>query len=304
MMLLEPSSQGHYGIWILEMGGLIYLRLTSNNRRYLNLKGCSLISKELMSKEMKMSMIEHLGELRRVLIISLISTFAMAVICMVFVDRVLKILLAPVAITGNQMVFISVIEALMTKILISVFLGFLVALPVILWQFWGFVVPALRKLERVYFTLFIAASYVLFIAGILFGFFGVYDLGIKFLLQFGGPELVPMITIGKYISFTISFLLPFGMVFQLPVATIFLSKLGIIDYRFMAKNRKYALLISVVIAAAIIPTPDMLTPMLLAAPMILLYELSAQIIRVMEWYGRRQEQKKAKAAGQLRKETK
>ena len=243
--------------------------------------------------EMKMSMIEHLGELRRVLIISLISIFVMAIVCFTFVDYVLNILLEPITKTGNEVVFISVLEALFTKITLSIFLGFLCALPVILWQFWSFVVPALHKMERFYFTLFVTASYILFITGILFGFFGVYHLGIKFLLQFAGSELIPMITIGKYVSFTISFLLPFGLVFELPLAALFLSLLGILKYEFMIKNRKYALLISVVISAAILPTPDILTPLLMATPMYLLYELSAQIVRIMEWQKRRKKRKGA-----------
>ncbi|MBM7855343.1 sec-independent protein translocase protein TatC [Desulfohalotomaculum tongense] len=240
-----------------------------------------------MSQDTEMTMVEHLAELRRVLIISLASTFVMAIACMVFADRVLEILLEPVSKTGNQMVYINVTEALMTKISLSFFLGFLAALPIILWQFWGFIIPALRKMERVYFTLFITISYLLFIAGILFGFFGVYHLGIKFLMEFGGPELLPMITIGNYISFTIKFLLPFGLVFELPLAALFLAQLGLISYKFMTQKRKYAVLIAVVISAAIIPTPDMITPLLMASPMIILYEISAQIVRFIEWRKRK-----------------
>lgn len=237
--------------------------------------------------DVQMSMIEHLGELRRVLIVSLISTFVMAIVCFAFVDNVLKILLKPITSTGNEVVFISVTEALFTKINLSIFLGFLCALPIILWQFWSFIIPALYKTERIYFTIFVFVSYILFIAGILFGFFGVYHIAINFLLKFAGPELLPMITIGKYVSFTISFLLPFGLVFKLPLAALFLSLLGILNYKFMVKNRKYALFISVVVSAATLPTPDILTPLLMATPMYLLYELSAQVVRIVEWNKKR-----------------
>lgn len=240
-----------------------------------------------------MSVVDHLEELRRVLIISFIATFVMAVVCLIFADRVLAVLIDPVTRTGHEMVYIGVTEALMTKILISVFLGFLAALPIILWQFWSFIIPALLKVERIYFTLFIVISYLMFLAGIAFGFFGVYGLGIKFLLGFGGPDLLPMITIGKYVSFTLMFLMPFGLVFELPLAAFFLGKLGFISYSFMVKNRKYAILISVVISAAIVPTPDMLTPLLMATPMYVLYEFSAQIVRIIEWQKRRKEKKEA-----------
>ncbi|MEG6616603.1 twin-arginine translocase subunit TatC [Peptococcaceae bacterium 1198_IL3148] len=245
-----------------------------------------------MSKDTEMSMVEHLEELRRAIIISLVATLVMTVVCLAFADRVLDILLSPVTSTGNEMVYIHVTEALMTKIGISFFLGFLTALPITLWQFWSFMIPALRKTERVYFTLFIVISFVMFIAGILFGFFAVYGLAIRFLLGYGGEELLPMISIGKYVSFTLTFLLPFGLVFELPLAAFFLGQLGILSYRLMIKFRKYALLISVVISAAIVPTPDMITPLLMASPMYLLYEFSAQIIRFIEWRKR----KKAKKA--------
>lgn len=243
-----------------------------------------------------MSVVDHLEELRRGIIISLAATFVMAIACLAFADRILLIILEPVTRTGNEMVYIHVTEALMTKIGISFFLGFLAALPIILWQFWSFMVPALRKMERVYFTLFIVVSYVMFIAGILFGFFAVYGLGIKFLLEFGGPELMPMISIGKYVSFTLTFLMPFGLVFELPLAAFFLAQLGFLSYKFMVKSRKYALLISVVISAAIVPTPDMITPLLMASPMYFLYEFSAQLVRIIEWRKRRKAKKAEKAA--------
>lgn len=248
-----------------------------------------------MSKdtETEMTVVEHLAELRRVIIISLAATFVMAIICLAFADPILKVLLEPLTRTGNEIVYIHLTEALMTKIGVAFFLGFLTALPVTLWQFWGFMVPALRKMERVYFTVFIIISYLLFVAGILFGFFAVYDIGIKFLLKFGGEQLLPMISIGKYISFTLTFLLPFGLVFELPLAAFFLAQLGFLSYKFMAKNRKYALFIAVVISAGIVPTPDMITPLLMATPMYLLYEFSAQLVRFVEWRRKRKKKKEA-----------
>jgi len=238
-----------------------------------------------------MTMMEHLEELRRVLLISIIATVIMAIACWVVNDRILKILLEPVLSTGNKVIYIGVIEALMTKIKVSFFLGFLTALPVILWQFWRFVIPALRKMERIYFTIFVIVSYVFFIGGVLFGYFAVFRLGVKFLLQFGGTELIPMLTIGKYISFTIMFLLPFGIIFELPLATYFLAKLDLLSYKFMAKNRKMAAFLSVVLGAVLVPSPDVLTPLMMAAPMFILYEFSASIVRFVEWGKRRRARK-------------
>lgn len=245
-------------------------------------------------KETEMSVVDHLSELRRVIIISFVATIIMTFVCLAFANWILEILLDPITRTGNEIVYLHVIEPLMTKIGIAFFLGFLTAMPVTLWQFWGFMVPALRKMERVYFTVFIIISYLLFIAGISFGFFAVYGFGIKFLLQFGGPQLLPMISIGKYVSFTLTFLLPFGLVFELPLAAFFLGQLGIVSHKFMKKNRKYALFIAVVISAAIVPTPDMITPLMMATPMYLLYELSVLLVWLVEWNRRRKEKKQAR----------
>lgn len=255
-------------------------------------------------QELEMSVVDHLAELRRVIIISLVATVIMTFVCLAFANTILEILLDPITKTGNEIVYIHVTEALMTKIGIAFFLGFLTALPVTLWQFWGFMLPALRKMERVYFTVFIIISYLLFIAGILFGFFAVYDIGIKFLLQFGGPQLIPMISIGKYVSFTLTFLLPFGLVFELPLAAFFLAQLGFLSHQFMKKNRKYALFISVVISAAIVPTPDMITPLLMASPMYLLYEFSVLLVWLVEWNRKRKAKKAAKKAAEQESETK
>jgi len=239
------------------------------------------------------TMMEHLEELRRVLIISLVATVIMAGVCWFFSDRILEIILQPVLATGNKMHYIGIMEALMTKIKLSFFLGFLAALPVILWQFWSFIMPALRKVERVYFTLFVVVSYVFFIGGILFSFYTVFSMGVKFLLHFGGEELLPMLTIGNYVSFAMMFILPFGIIFELPLAVFILAQLGVINYEWMVKKRKMAILISVVAGAVLVPSPDIITPLMMAAPMYLLFELSVSIVKIVDWLKKRRAKKKA-----------
>lgn len=245
----------------------------------------------MADKNKEMTMIDHLVELRRVLITSIMATFIMAIACWVINDRVLQILLEPVTSTGNEVVYIGVVEALMTKIKVSFFLGFLTALPVILWLFWRFIIPALRKMEKIYFTIFVSISYIFFICGVLFGFYAVFRVAVKYLLHFGGTELIPMLTIGKYISFTIMFLLPFGIIFELPLAVYFLAKLDLLSYQFLVRKRKMAIVISVVTGAVLIPSPDILTPLMMAAPMYLMYELSVNIVRFVEWGKRRKARK-------------
>lgn len=234
-------------------------------------------------KETEMSVVEHLEELRRVLIISIASTCVAALGGWFFSDQVVKFLLEPVTSAGHQVVYIGVTEAVMTKIKLAFFLGFLISLPVTLWQFWGFVIPALRKIERIYFTLFILVSFFLFVGGVAFGFLVVFKLCITFLLRYGGSELMPMLTIGKYVSFTLNFLLPFGLVFEMPLASFFLARMGLLTYRAMVKGRKIAIVAAVVIASALVSSPEIFSVLLLAAPIYLLYELSATIVRLVEW---------------------
>jgi sec-independent protein translocase protein TatC len=236
----------------------------------------------LAKKNDEMPVMEHLDELRRVLIISIVCTIIMAVVAYFFCDRILALLQEPLTSKGLKLVFIGVTEAILVKIKLSFFVGFLASLPVILWQVWSFIIPALKKNERVYFTLFVLISFISFIGGVAFGFLGVYRLGITFLLQFAGTELTPMLTIDKYISFTIGFLLPFGIVFEFPLISYFLAKMELLTYRFLAKNRRYAILAIVVLSAVITPTPDVITCTIVCGPMYLLYEISAVIVRLVE----------------------
>lgn len=235
-----------------------------------------------MSKRNDMSLIKHFEELRRVLIVSTVAMLVLAIGSYYYTQQVMEILLVPVTSLGHKMVFTNVTEAFFTRIKLSLLLGFLAALPVILWQLWGFIIPALEKKERIYFTIFTVFSLLFFVGGILFGFFVVYPSGVKFLLQFGGMDFEPMLTIGKYISFTIWFLLPFGLIFELPLASLFLAQMGFLSYGFLKKKNKYAILIIVILAAVLTPTPDAITCLLMVVPMYLLYLVSVGLVWLVE----------------------
>ena len=234
----------------------------------------------MSKKTEEMSILEHLEELRRVLIVSVIGTIIFA-IAAYFCDQILAVLLEPITKLGQKVFFTGVTEAIWVKIKLSIFMGFLAAMPIILWQIWSFIIPALKKNERVYFTLFVLVSFLCFV-GSCFRLLGVYRLGVTFLLQFAGPQLFPMLTIDKYISFTIGFLLPFGVVFEFPLICYFLAKLELVSYSFFAKNRRIAVLIIVALAAVITPTVDIITCVIVSGPIYLLYELSTLIVRIVE----------------------
>ncbi|MDD4334455.1 MAG: twin-arginine translocase subunit TatC [Desulfotomaculaceae bacterium] len=229
-----------------------------------------------------MPVMEHLEELRRVLVVSAIATLVLAIAAFFFIDQILAILMEPLSRIEQHVSFLGITEPIFVKLKLSFFTGFLAAMPIILWQIWSFVVPALKKNERVAFTTFVLVSFFCFIGGVAFAFFGVFRYGVHFLLQFAGPTLSPMLTIDKYISFTISFLLPFGIVFELPLVSYFLARFELISYAFLAKNRRYAILVSVVIAAVITPTPDIITCLIVSGPMYLLFEFSVFVVRITE----------------------
>lgn len=241
----------------------------------------------------ELTIVEHLEELRRVFLISTLVVMAFAVISYFFSDRILTMLLNPVNSLGYKMVFVRVTEALMTKIKLSLFLGFIAALPLILWQVWGFILPALKKKERKYFTLFIILSYFAFIAGLSFAFFVVYSLGISFFLRYAGTELLPMLTISSYISFTITLLVPFGLLFQLPLALYLLYSLGIISYDLMKKSRKYIFLVILIISALFTP-PDVFSMIIMTVPLYALLEISILIIGLTEYLKKRAARKAAR----------
>lgn len=246
-----------------------------------------------MSKSEEMTVLQHMEELRRAVIVSVIATFVLAAAGWALNDRVLEVLLQPITATGSQIVYIGITEAIMTRLKLAFFLGFLAALPVTLWQFWGFVIPALRKVERIYFTIFVLLSFLLFVGGVAFGFFAVFRLCVMMLLKYGGSQIVPMLSIGKYISFTLNFLLPFGLVFELPLAAFFLARFELITYRTMVRGRKIAIVSVVIFSSALVASPDIFSVLLLAAPIYLLYELSATIVRVVEWSMRRKKEGRA-----------
>lgn len=231
--------------------------------------------------DQELSVVEHLHELRRVFIVSVVAILVFAIAFFFARDFFLGIIKEPVTSLGYDLQFLNVTEPVMTYFRLSIYLGFLAALPIILWQVWSFILPALKRDERKYFTFFVVLSYLAFIGGIAFSFFVVYRLGVQFLLRFAGEELSPMLTLANYVSFTIKFTLPFGLVAELPLAAYVLAKLGVITKAFLVKIRKFALLVIIIISAMLTPA-DLLTCLLLATPMYSLFELSILIVGMVE----------------------
>lgn len=222
----------------------------------------------------KLSLVEHLTELRQRIIISLASLILASAVSFSFASQLLYVLKAPAAGLIQKLVFFSPPEAFIIYMRIAFLSGLVISMPVILYQLWVFISPAIQEKFKRHIVYFIFFSSLSFAIGCLFAYFVIIPPGLKFLLSFANQELVPLISADKYISFVTGLIACTGIVFQMPVLSFLLTKLGVINAAFLRKKYKYAV-IGIFIAAAIItPTTDTFNMLIMAGPMLFLYEIS------------------------------
>lgn len=233
------------------------------------------VNEQTTTNNGSMSIIAHLTELRKRLIRSLIAIGIGSCVAYYFIEDIMHILTGP----AGKLYYMQPAEAFFTYIKVAVFVGFLLALPIVLYQIWRFVLPALIGMERYLISVIVPISLILFLAGLAFSFFFVMPAGIKFLMGFSTEELQPMFSLKQYFDFVIAFLLPFGFIFEMPLAIILLAKVGIVSSKFLAKQQRIVIFLTFVVGAIISPTPDVFSQSMIAIPMILLYEISYVIVR-------------------------
>src|ERR687894_207042 len=231
-------------------------------------------------EEMRMTLIGHLDELRSRIIRVGIAFFGVAIVAWFFRERIFDWLLAPAgdALQGKLNVT-GVTEQLFTDMKLALYVGFLLTVPILLYQLWAFVAPAVGDMGRVFTYTIISMASALFIAGVAFGYFVVLPIGTQFLLSWDTDRFDPIITAQSYLPFVTRFLLAFGIVFELPAATYVAAKLELVDAPLLKKYRKHAIILNTVLAAALTPGQDPYSMILMAAPMIVMYELSIIIAR-------------------------
>lgn len=226
----------------------------------------------LSNKEMRFT--EHLEDLRRRIINSAITIVFIClisfIVCFNYRKEILSFLIKPV----GKLYFLSPTEAFMTYTKISLIAGLLVALPVVLYQIWLFVAPGLKEKERKYVLTFLPAVFFLFLLGAMFAYFVLIPMGVKFLLSMATPDLLPIITADRYLSFVFMLMLGCGIIFEIPVLVYFLTKLGLVNAGMLIKNWKYIILLIFIISAIVTPTPDVFNQIIFAIPMFLLYLIS------------------------------
>src|SRR5215218_9020930 len=230
--------------------------------------------------EARMTLIEHLDEFRSRIIKVGIAFVGMSVLAWFFRERIFDWLLAPAgdALSGKLNVT-SVTEQLFTDMKLALYVGFLLTIPVLLYQVWAFVAPAVGDLGRAFTYTIITLASALFLAGVAFGYFIVLPIGTQFLLNWAPDRYNTIITSQFYLQFTTRFLLAFGIVFELPAATYVAAKLELVDAPLLKRYRRHAIVLNTILAAALTPGQDPYSMILMAVPMILMYELSILIAR-------------------------
>lgn len=218
-----------------------------------------------------MPLLKHLEELRKVIIVSLIAIGVASIASFSFVNKLLDILTRPLKPLGLKPVVFSVTEGIFFKFKVALIAGIVFASPVLIWQIWRFIVPALYPHEKRYVVRLVPISTLLFVGGVVFGYYTLFPVMVYVLIKLAG-EFTPILNISQYLSFTLSFLIPFGLVFEFPVVIYFLTQIGIVKPEWLAKKRRYAIVIIFIVAAILTPSPDPINQTIMAAPMLVLYE--------------------------------
>jgi len=235
-----------------------------------------------MNDEEKQPFLSHLEELRKRLITCAIAVGVGFVISYIFAERLFQILVTPltrIMPEGDRLIFTNLPEMFLTYLKTAFITGILLTAPVLFHQLWMFIAPGLYQHEKKYVIPFVVFSTILFVGGALFGYFVVFPFGFKFFLGFANEYIQALPSVKQYFSFAIKLLFAFGIVFELPVVAFFLSKMGIVTPEFLKKKRKYALLMTFVMAAILTP-PDVITQLMMAGPLILLYEIGIIVAKM------------------------
>ena len=222
-----------------------------------------------------MTFVDHLSELRSCLIKSAIAV----VICMAVsawrIDDIVAFVTAP----AGTLYVMRPAEAFLIYMKIALWSGAVLASPILFYQFWAFLLPAFTTHEKKILALFVPVSVLLFLGGLAFSFAVVLPQSLHFLMTFTTSDVQPLWSLEGYLDFAILMVLPFGLIFNMPLLLIALAKMGLVSSEQLKLVRKYVIVLAFIVAAIITPTTDMVSQSLLAVPIIVLYEFSLAFIR-------------------------
>ena len=235
-----------------------------------------------MNSNKKEALYEHIRALRRVLIISAAAVGVLFVLFFyMFCNQLVDFVLSPVRSRGIDVIATAVSEALMIQLKVCLVAAVVAAMPVIIQQVWSFVAPALYPHEKRLFIGLFFAALLLFLAGVAFCYLYVFPLAINLFWAASDTVAPAMWSVQEYFDFVLSFVLPFGLMFELPVVIFMLARHGKVNYSKLAKARKYVLL-AIALVAAVLTPPDVVSQCMLGLPMYLLYEIATQLARFVK----------------------
>ncbi len=233
-----------------------------------------------------MTIIHHLEELRKRLIVCFVALVITASFSFSYVDEIRQLLVKPAG--KLELIYISPPEALMVNIRLAIISGIMIAMPIFVYHFLAFMMPALYKNEKKMIIPVVFAMIIMFSIGIMFAYRIAFPFAIAFFLQFASEDLVAMFSITQYTTFVTQFLLTFGLVFQLPIVFLFLGVLNIVTAPFLRKIRKYMVLVIVIVSAIITP-PDVVSQVMVAGPLLVLYEIGIILVMIVQFKKRKNE---------------
>lgn len=230
-------------------------------------------------EQAEMPITGHLQELRNRLVKAVLFLIFFCGIAFYFSDQIFFWFKRPL---DAELIFLSPAEAFWSDLKIALFVGFLCAFPAILYEVWQFVAPGLLPKERRYFLPFLILGTLFFFTGIAFCYFLALPYALRFLIEYGRQSgITPQISVSMYVDFNLKFLLGFGIVFELPLVMVLFSRMGILTPAILAKNRKYAVVLSFLVAAILTPTPDIFNQSMMAIPLYFLYEVGIVAVRIL-----------------------
>jgi sec-independent protein translocase protein TatC len=232
-------------------------------------------------EEATMSLLEHLEELRRRLIIIVATVFVAAIVGFIFSQRIIDLLIERLPTGYEKLYFTGVADAFGVLIKVALFAGIAIAMPVILYQVWRFVTPGLTTRERRVVWPLLLGALGLFALGVVVGYV-IIPFALNFLLSFAEPgKIEPLLTINEYIAFVTTMMLAFGLVLEFPIVLIALARVGILSYRRIAAQRRLIILGITIFAIVVTPGGDPFSPTILGVVMYILFEASLLIIRLI-----------------------
>lgn len=236
----------------------------------------------MVKADERMTLVEHLVELRKRLFVAVLGLVAAIIVAAVFNSRIFDLLLRPLPAKLRFITTFSPAEPFMVSVKVWVYAGIILASPLLFYEFWAFVGPAFTSGEKKHIMPVVAICSLLFIGGVVFGYLIVLPRGLQFLLGWNAGFFNIQNRAQDYLTFVAWFLVAFGAVFEMPVIIVAAVRMGIVDVRFLTKNRKYAILINAAVAAVVTPSQDAFSMLAMFAPLVVFYEVAIVVARVMQ----------------------